>query len=55
MFCSCIAIWLYNLFQASQTRVLQSVVVQPSVSNIALRYSNVVTFLISSPPSLTLS
>ena len=44
-----------HLFHASRTRFLQSVVVPPSASNIDPRYLNVVTVLISSPPSLTLS
>ena len=44
-----------HLFHASRTRFLQSVVVPPSASNIDPRYLNVVTFLNSSPPSLTLS
>ena len=44
-----------HLFQASRTRLLQSVVVPPSASIIDPRYLNVVTFLISSSPSLTLS
>ena len=43
------------LFQTSRTRFFQYVVVPPSVSNIDPRYLNVVTFLISSPPSLNLS
>ena len=43
-----------HLFQASRTLFLQSVVEPPSASNIDPRYLKVVTFLISSSPSLTL-
>ena len=43
-----------HLFQASRTLFLQSVVDNPSASNIDPIYLKVVTLLISSPPSLTL-